>query len=167
MLVCSEKDNLLYKMLVSNRKTCQDKSMCIFRTELCIFAGYAGMQRDIVLVLVAVANWTAGWTLVPAKEASPMMLVVMMVMIVIAIVMFLMIRETMRLVVLKIIANLTFINFCLFGDTSFNSRPPNMEVKLTWQSFKALLKAMWALQGIFVLGFQRNPRRENFSCFCP
>ena len=59
-----------------------------------------------------------------------MMLVVMMVMIVIAIVMFLMIRETMRLVVLKIIANLTFINFCLFGDTSFNSRPPNMEINL-------------------------------------
>ena len=24
----------------------------------------------------------------------------------------------------------TFINFCLFGDTSFNSRPPNMEINL-------------------------------------
>ena len=56
MLVCNEKDKAMYKMLVSIRKTCQDKSMCIFSTELCIFAGYAGMQRDIVPVLVAVAN---------------------------------------------------------------------------------------------------------------
>ena len=56
MLVCNEKDKAMYKMLVSIRKTCQDKSMCIFRTEVCIFAGYAGMQRDIVPVLVAVAN---------------------------------------------------------------------------------------------------------------
>ena len=47
----------------------------------------------------------------PAREASPMMLVVMMVMIVIETMMFLMIREMMRLMVLKIIAILPSSTF--------------------------------------------------------
>ena len=116
-ICCYAMQKNMDKMLISIRKTCQDKSMCIFRTELCIFAGYAGMQRDIVLVLVAVANWTAGWTLVPPREASPMMLVEMMVMIIKAIMMFLMIREMMRLMVLKIIAILPSSTFVFFWHT--------------------------------------------------
>ena len=47
----------------------------------------------------------------PPREASPMMLVVMMVMIVKAIMMFVMIREMTRLMVLKIIAISTSSTF--------------------------------------------------------
>ena len=64
----------------------------------------------------------------PPREASPMMLVEMMVMIIKAIMMFLMIREMMRLMVLKIIAILPSSTFVSL--VSFNSRPPNMEINL-------------------------------------